>query len=180
MTVDDIRDALRRDARYEEETTSEFIARLIRHKPFIEQYIKELRQAESDGDIGMYGSNGFYVLALLERIAELEADLGWMRAAHTLLANDEAFIGQPDGSVFFMEAGVKEGVPTLALNMNDTFEYACADCEPFSYSDAPMLLEISKSEGWPGLVRWASEQRKKRGEPHEPIAPVKRAMDKEA
>jgi hypothetical protein len=61
--------------------------------------------------------------------------------------------------------------------MNDTFYYACADCEPFKYEDAPMLWEIAKTEGWPGLVKWASEQRAARGEDHEPLARVKESME---
>lgn len=111
-------------------------------------------------------------------MSTLKRENTWLRAAHLLLAQEHAFIGMPDGGVFFVTAEVTvEGTPLLALNMNDTFAYACADAEPFNYEDAPELLAIAEREGWPGLTRWAMEKRAERGEPAEPIKPVQRSMN---
>jgi len=96
--------------------------------------------------------------------ASLRERLRWFEAAHLLLANEHAFIGQPDGSVFFGLAGWKDGVPTLGLNMNDVFAWGCADAESFQYIDAPALLEIVKRDGAVGLVKWARDQRAKNRE----------------
>lgn len=115
-------------------------------------------------------------------VEKLKRENEWLKAAHWLLANEYAFIGnrrdEPEGDIqFFLAGKLLDGTPTLALNCNDTFYYACADAEPFRYSDAPMLVDIAQREGWPGMVRWAAEQRKMRGEKAEVIAPVARDMD---
>ena len=115
-------------------------------------------------------------------VEKLQKENEWLKAAHWLLANEYAFIGnardEPEGDIqFFLAGKTLDGTPTLALNCNDTFYYACADAEPFRYSDAPMLVEVAQREGWPGMIRWAAEQRRVRGEKAEVIAPVARDMD---
>jgi hypothetical protein len=95
-------------------------------------------------------------------LLKLERENEWYRAAHLLLAQYDAFAAAPEGSPFFysVDVGVTtEGQASLSLNMGDTFAYACADCEEFSYEDAPMLLAIAKEQGWPGLVRWVAKRR---------------------
>jgi len=95
------------------------------------------------------------------------------RCAHLLLANDHSFIGKPGGAIFFIIPGVsQEGVPLLAVNVNDVF-YPAADCEEYSYEEAPELWEIARLQGWPGIIKWVKARRKARGEAHEPW----RAMD---
>jgi hypothetical protein len=88
-----------------------------------------------------------------------EKELAWFRAAHTLLANDEAFIFREQDGCFLMGGETKLGKPTLALNLNDDFWWGTADAEGFRYIDAPTLLEIWKRDGHAGLMKWALEQR---------------------
>jgi multidrug efflux pump subunit AcrA (membrane-fusion protein) len=119
------------------------------------------------------------VQRLEARVKELEKQNEWLRAAHQLLANDEAFACPQSGEPFFAMAEVTaDGLPMLLLHMNDTFHYACADAEPFRYEDAPELLEIAKREGWGGLALWATERRKERGEHHEFIRPIEVNVDR--
>lgn len=97
-----------------------------------------------------------------EEIAQLRKELESMKAAHWLLANDEAFIAPKDGSIFFVMEQVSENDQCqLALNMNDVFVFACADCEPFEYEIAPELKRIAQEKGWAGLIKWVSEKRGK-------------------
>jgi len=111
--------------------------------------------------------------AATTRADAAEREREWYRAAHLLLAQYEAFAGGQDSGPFFVTAEVTtEGQAWLGLHMGDTFYYACADAEPFSYEDAPRLLDIAKREGWPGLVRYASAKRG--GQP--PIKPVTERM----
>lgn len=123
---------------------------------------------EIDGEELMYALECLRIaLALRTRERdEARERLRWYEAAHMLLANDDAFIFRDSDSSFFMSAVVGEGLrqPALALNMNDTFFWGCADAEPFGYIDAPALLEIVKRDGSDGLVKWALDKRKQRSE----------------
>ena len=95
-----------------------------------------------------------------EATRQIHRENEWYRAAHMLLAGDEAFAHNDETSPFFISAEVTtDGKAALALNMNDVFAWACADAEPFTYEDAPTLLNIAVEEGWPGLVRWACKKR---------------------
>ena len=107
----------------------------------------------------------------------LRAELEWMKAAHLLFANEYAFIAPEGGDPFFEAEVYEDGTPMLSLNVGDTFYYACADAEPFRYEDAPAMLRIARQTGWPGLVSWAAEKRKERGEHHKPIEPVQKMID---
>jgi len=109
-----------------------------------------------------------------EATRQIRRENEWYRAAHMLLASDEAFAYNDETSPFSVSAQMTEdGKAALALNMNDVFAWACADAEPFTYEDAPALLKIAVEEGWPGLVRWACE---KRGTP--PQNPVLENMER--
>ena len=101
---------------------------------------------------------------LRKRCAEAEAKAEWFRCAHILIANEYAFVGQPEAGMFFAMAGIKDGVPTLALNMGDVFFWGTADAESFHYADAPKMLEIAKKDGYTGLIKWCMEQRLARDE----------------
>lgn len=97
-----------------------------------------------------------------EEIEKMKKELEWYKAAHWLLANDEAYIFRDDSSAFFMAGVVKEEAqPALAINVSDVFAWGCADAENFPYFDAPKLVEIFKKDGHDGLTRWVHEQRLK-------------------
>ena len=69
-----------------------------------------------------------------------------------------------------------DGPPVLLINCNDTFAWACADCEPCEYPRASEVFRIMETEGWAGVGRWVQTQRKARGEDAEFIEPVQKAM----
>lgn len=123
----------------------------------------------------------------LEKIKKENSQL---RAVHHLWANEEIFArADRENQGFFCmvtDGFTKDGVPTwemaindpkFALNLSDTFYYACADCEEFEYADAEELWNIAQKEGYNGLINWAIAKRKAKGEHCEPIAPVKKRMD---
>lgn len=103
---------------------------------------------------------------LEDRVRELQAAL-W------LIAQDEALAHSVEGGPFFVVPYSDEDVFALALHAGDMFAWATADAEPFGLDQAPMLMELAKREGWPGLVRWIAERRKA-----VPIPPVTEAMEK--
>jgi len=78
-------------------------------------------------------------------LSELE-QLKAYRAACLISAHDLAFwsVGE-------------NGEPVFCLFCSDIFAPA-ADCEEVDLSLAPMLWEIYKAEGWPGLVRWIAKR----------------------
>lgn len=100
------------------------------------------------------------------KLAAAEREREWYNAAHLLIAAGCAFVGTPEGEIFIhIEASAKkDGTPILALNMNDVFYWGCADCESFEYADAPKLWAIYKEHGHNGLVKWARDNRKAKGE----------------
>jgi hypothetical protein len=72
---------------------------------------------------------------LQARLEELERENAALRAAHWLLANEEAFISPEDGAIFFVMPEVsRSNQCRYSLNMNDVFALACADAEPLSWS----------------------------------------------
>jgi hypothetical protein len=110
---------------------------------------------------------------------ELAKRLSWFEAAHTLCAHDgAAFIGSRDGNgihMFYVAEGANYE-PLLCVLCSDTFGYGCADAEAAEYVDAPALLHLAKTEGWPGIVRWVQKRREVLGEQTEPIGPVKKSI----
>lgn len=94
---------------------------------------------------------------LRERTAQLEAAME--------LAADGDHIG-----VIVLEA---DGTPVIAINVNDTFGYACADCEVIPWSEVVRLNELRKAEGWPALVKWVAEHRGQK-----PLKEVQETIDK--
>jgi hypothetical protein len=114
---------------------------------------------------------------LQARLEELERENAALRAAHWLLANEEAFISPEDGAIFFVMPEVsRSNQCRYSLNMNDVFALACADAEPFELELAPKLKEIAEKEGWPGLLRWASEHRDELPVRPERMEPMPRAQ----
>lgn len=107
------------------------------------------------------------VKALLAEVRRLRQQNEWYHNAHLMLANDDIYV---------FACFTKDDVPALQLPCGDTFAYATADAESVDYADTAELLRISKSEGWPGLVRWIMARREKRGEHAAPIPPVKERM----
>lgn len=77
----------------------------------------------------------------------LRAERYRLWAAIELAADDEAFFIHRENDTV-----------VCSLNLNDTKDYALAYCKDIPWEDVPKLLAIRKQEGWPGLVRWASEQ----------------------
>jgi hypothetical protein len=116
--------------------------------------------------------------AAIAENAALKKRCEWLRAAHMLLAQDEVFVRAPTqpGFINMASATVVDGEPAIYVLCSDTFAYACADAEEATYADATELLRIGVSEGWPGLVRWVQARRHEKGDPCDPIVPVRDRM----
>jgi hypothetical protein len=115
--------------------------------------------------------------ALKEALAaheETKRLLRWYRAAHMLVAQEEAFLRVEGKDIFTYTAldVTANGSPRLCILCSDTFGYACADAEDADYADAEQLLQLAIDEGWPGLYRWILSRRHARGEPVAFVAPV--------
>jgi hypothetical protein len=80
-----------------------------------------------------------------ERIAALTERVEQLEAAAWLAGEDQGF---------YMQGGGK-----YALLVNDTFGYACADCEVIDLKDAPKVKALVQAEGWPAVVKWVAEVR---------------------
>lgn len=97
---------------------------------------------------------------LQQELEEVKTELESIKAAHWLLANNEAFIfPKEEGDYFAMAEMSNKDQCQMALNANDTFAWSCADAEPFDYKIAPELKKLAQKEGWPGLVRWMANRR---------------------
>ena len=107
----------------------------------------------------MNNNDEIIIQELTLELENTKKELEWYKAAHILIANSEAFIHANGDDVFWTDAEFKEGIPGLALNMNDVFFWGCADAEDFNYIDAPFLLEITKKYGTDGLIAWTKHQR---------------------
>jgi hypothetical protein len=46
------------------------------------------------------------------------------------------------------------------LLINDTFEYACSDCEDVTLEDLPLIRVMWREYGYEGLVAWVAKKRK--------------------
>ena len=50
------------------------------------------------------------------------------------------------------------------LDMNDTFYYACADCEEVGFDDLSEVARLFKTYGYGGLTYWVSKKRNENSE----------------
>ena len=79
------------------------------------------------------------------------------QAALELAANDHIFFNYD-----WWEQDVKDGkrksVVVPIANVNDTFDYACADGETIPWDEIVGINKKQKSDKW-ALVRWASSKR---------------------
>lgn len=65
-----------------------------------------------------------------------------------------------EGYVFVMDRSVGEDVKiAYSLNMNDTFAYACADCEDFELTDLDLIFDLYKKYSHHGVTAWAAVKR---------------------
>lgn len=97
--------------------------------------------------------------AITALLRERDEEIVRLRAAAWLAGEDIGFWAQ-GGEVF-------------VLACNDTFGYACADCEEIPLVDAPRAKAVYQAEGWPGIVRWIAEVRGSR-----PLKEVEASMSK--
>lgn len=65
-----------------------------------------------------------------------------------------------EGLVWVMIRGTNEDPTTVfTLNMNDTFAYACSDCEDFEMSDLDLIHDLYKRYSFHGVIAWAANKR---------------------
>jgi hypothetical protein len=100
---------------------------------------------------------------LMAAFEEMKARAEKAEAALALAAEDEeAFVGHG-----------ADGAPALFVNLNDTFGYACADCEEVPQEEVIALFDLYQREGWPALIRWAATRQRQT-----PIKEMTESMDK--
>ena len=91
------------------------------------------------------------------------------QATALMLAADYVFLSGPGGMMYSKS---DRSPAALWVNVNDTFAYACADCEPVPQPEADpdgfwSLYDMVREHGHDGAVVWAA---RRRGET--PIPPV--------
>ena len=92
---------------------------------------------------------------LTQRTAELEA-----ATRKVDLAEKKAWLAAHDVGFFSMWNGTDySGPPKLALLCNDTFAWATADCEDVLDEQIDTIVELFKSEGEAGVIKWIAQQR---------------------
>ena len=66
-----------------------------------------------------------------------------------------------DEVVFAHHCESKNGVQCMALSVmcNDQFYWACADCEPFTYSELPKIYDMYVANRKWGTAKWVSLKR---------------------
>jgi hypothetical protein len=87
-----------------------------------------------------------------------------LEAAILLAMEDEAFFNFDHG-----EGGTGEVL--VLLLCNDTFGYACADCERIPFAECPRLWAMYQEKGWPALIQYIADKRGER-----PIEPIRKMM----
>lgn len=82
-----------------------------------------------------------------------------------MLAQDIATVSYRKGSPFFRPAdlGLTE-LPDIAefrfdVMCGDTFAYSCADAEPFTMDEAPIVHRLYREGGYSALIKWVQERR---------------------
>ena len=92
---------------------------------------------------------------LTQRTAELEA-----ATREVDLAEKKAWLAAHDVGFFSMWNGTDHsGPPKLALLCNDTFAWATADAEDVLDEQIDTIVELFKSEGEAGVIKWIAQQR---------------------
>ena len=92
---------------------------------------------------------------LTQRTAELEAV-----QRKVDLAEKKAWLAAHDVGFFSMWNGTDHsGPPKLALLCNDTFAWATADAEDVLDAQIDTIVELFKSEGEAGVIKWIAQQR---------------------
>ena len=92
---------------------------------------------------------------LTQRTAELEA-----ARRKVDLAEKKAWLAAHDVGFFSMWNGTDHsGPPKLALLCNDTFAWATADAEDVLDEQIDTIVELFKSEGEAGVIKWIAQQR---------------------
>ena len=92
---------------------------------------------------------------LAQRTAELEA-----AQRKVDLAEKKAWLAAHDVGFFSMWNGTDHsGPPKLALLCNDTFAWATADAEDVLDAQIDTIVELFKSEGEAGVIKWIAQQR---------------------
>ena len=92
---------------------------------------------------------------LEKRTAELEA-----AKRKVDLAEKKAWLAAHDVGFFSMWNGTDHsGPPKLALLCNDTFAWATADAEDVLDEQIDTIVELFKSEGEAGVIKWIAQQR---------------------
>jgi hypothetical protein len=70
--------------------------------------------------------------------------------------------GQIDKNLLFLslaDVGYFDEEYGFMLNMNDTFHYACSDCEEVSEEEAKEVVRLFCTHGYKGLEYWVAEKR---------------------
>jgi len=117
------------------------------------------------------------IKALRAENERLQEEAKQYRALGELQALDIAFVTFA-GSVFLKPTSTKNKELAFNILCSDTFEYACADSEAISLSQAPKILELYRSGGFSAVLKWVQEQR---GGPEKSpfIRPVQKRVDEE-
>ncbi len=112
-----------------------------------------------------------------ERDAEaLRSKAEQFRAVLWLLAEETAFVRTAEGVGVATVEHVEGEDPQVYLSCGDTFAYAFADAEPVSYAEAPEVVRLGVTEGWPGVIRWIAAKRAAAGTPEQPIQSARTYM----
>jgi len=117
------------------------------------------------------------IKALRAENERLREEAKQYQALGELQALDIAFVTFA-GSVFFKPTSTENKELAFNILCSDTFEYACADSEAISLSQAPKILELYRSGGFSAVLEWVQEQR---GGPEKSpfIRPVQKRVDEE-
>lgn len=109
-----------------------------------------------------------------ERLRQSEAARGrlaeLLRMERELLRDDVLFYGTHHEPEFNADHRCADCWPVRVALLNDTFGYACADCEEVSDEELPIVYDAHKRWGHHGVTAWASLKRG--GEPLDPLRTV--------
>lgn len=77
---------------------------------------------------------------------------------------DEARILLSNARVFYGDLGENESPKyQQTLNLNDTFYWACADCEYVEDNELPRVAELFWRYGWSGILYWVNVEKRNEG-----------------
>lgn len=111
---------------------------------------------------------GIYPKAVIEGGVEkkrTEWQDGWNAAVMKLSGEIKTQLEKLEGGIsddlallMITDVGWLEG-DQFKLNMNDTFWFACADCEMVNKEDIPKVASLFRNFGYKGLTYWVAEKR---------------------